>query len=216
MSKTYNESGKARKQCPGCQVYVHARALNCPACGYVFGVSKNPPKEKAERVPKETEKREAVVFTEPGRGRKQCSCGTIVAARTRECPKCNQTIEKTASTVQEVKEKIFKVEKYKADKEPTRYVGTLVFAPAGQPPYPQDEDIEGWCSRVFAEGLKNNITYSNEALWYWYQKFNNDESCKRRILDWSRREGFDKMQEHRQEPELSIEEAETDTLQLLD
>lgn len=38
--KTYNEPGKARKQCPNCNVYVHVRSIMC-VCKHVFRKPKN-------------------------------------------------------------------------------------------------------------------------------------------------------------------------------
>lgn len=221
MSRTYNEPGKARKLCV-CGVYVHARSLECPACKHIFGVSKIEKLRTGEggtivhRDP--IEKKEPTIYTEPGRGRKLCSsCNIYVAARLRECPKCSQTIEKVAKAVDSVKRKLEKQEEEVVD-EKAKYVGRLVFAPRGAPPIKPDDDIEHWCTQVFEDGLKDNITYSNEALWLWYQQYNNDPSCRQRISDWSKREGFDKMQGYSPNAVLSSDdaEAETDTLQLLD
>lgn len=214
MSKIYNEPGKAKKQCPNCSVYVHARSLACPNCQHVFRESKLFVKEKSDKIQKEpVDKKEPTVYNEAGKGRKLCSnCNIYVAARLAVCPKCNQTIVKQEKMDREIKDKpVAKTRPVLEQDVNKKYVGKLIFAPAGLPPFAPEQDIEDWCSKVFIDGLKNDITYSNQALWYWYQRFNNDAESKNRIWEWSKREGFDKMQEHSKEPVPSTEETETDS-----
>lgn len=216
MSKTYNEPGKAKKQCPSCSLYVHARTLECPNCHHSFGTPKATKLPEKIREPKEpVAKKEPTVYTEGGKGRKECpKCKIYVAARLETCPKCNNVIPKPDPFPVKDKEKVVKPTKPTLPEDTNRkYVGKLIFAPVGEAPYDPDEDVEGWCARVFADGLKNGLTYSNQALWYWYQRFNNDSKSRDRIWEWSKREGFDKMQEHRQEP-VSSSETETDSFQL--
>lgn len=215
MSKIYDSSGKARKLCPSCGKYCHARALNCPNCNHKFREGKSVTEEKIIKQP--VDKKEPTVYNEGGRGRKQCqNCHVYVSVRLLACPKCNQVITKNIKEEKPKKETVKTTKPVFVDDINKKYVGKLVFAPVGNPPYSPDENIESWCTSVFADGLKNGITYSNQALWYWYQTFNNDQSSRNRIWEWSKREGFDKMQECSEESVLPSGETEADTLFLLD
>ena len=218
MSKTYSEGGKARKVCPECGLYCHARSLDCPNCGHKFREPKNPPKEKVEKVAKEPlAKKEPTVYNEAGKGRKKCpTCDIYVAARLVDCPQCGNKIPKQPKAEKVIKNGVpVTVKPTLPEDTNKKYVGRLVFTPAGEPPIKPDENVESWCTAVFADGLKNGITYSNQALWHWYQYFcNNEQSTRDRIWEWSKREGFDKMQEHSEESVSSSEETEADTLQL--
>lgn len=79
---TYNEPGRARKQCKNncCGKYVHAKSKAC-VCGFEFqlgGLKFYEDKEKVADV--------VATKDEAGKGRKKCdSCGTYVGVRTKVC-----------------------------------------------------------------------------------------------------------------------------------
>ena len=100
---TFKETGKGRKQCPKCEVYVAARSGQC-VCGYDFSKGKtaaqSAPKEKKAKVQKPNS--EIATFKETGKGRKQCpKCEVYVAARSGQCA-CGHTFKsKTAPNSKE-------------------------------------------------------------------------------------------------------------------
>jgi hypothetical protein len=82
MVKTYSTGGKARKKCPNCAKFVHARCLSC-ICGHKFvkGVAKVTKKAKAVN-------KDVKVYKKGGAGKKQCvPCKAYVGVRTSYC-KC--------------------------------------------------------------------------------------------------------------------------------
>lgn len=228
MTHVYNESGRGKKECPLCKKFVHVKSARC-VCGYVFkDTAEKLLKTLVKETPVKVDKSEAVVYDTGGKGRKSCGCGAYVSARVLVCPKCNKQFVKLDAVDKEIIAAEKKTKKEK-DKEgglvkstrPSldtgkKFVGKLIFAPVGKPPFEPEENLESWCSAVFFDGIQNSVTYSNQALWYWYQRFNNEQSSRDRIWEWSKREGFDKMQEVVQEPILSSDERETDTLFLPD
>lgn len=75
--KIFTQSGKGRKQCPGCSAFVAAVTITCQ-CGHVF--------HKSDRPVLSVDANEILTYTEGGRGRKQCSkCEVYIGARLAEC-----------------------------------------------------------------------------------------------------------------------------------
>ena len=167
----YNESGKARKLCESCNMYSHARTLVCD-CGHEFGKSR-------------IDKKEPVSYNEPGRGRKLCTCGKYIGAKSIICPFCNNVKFEKTTQLQRV-----------TGETPTgKYVGILVYTPSGQCPVSFNgstrEDVFNWCEDVYINGLENNKTYTVNALEYWFN-FYNLPHLKKFINEWAIEQGYEK------------------------
>ncbi len=94
MSLIYDGPGKARKQCPACQKYIHARSTICPACDHEL-------KEGAKAKLAEREAKAEADKTKGGRGLKQCpGCKNYVGVRTQLC-ECGNDFSVTGSVTKE-------------------------------------------------------------------------------------------------------------------
>lgn len=203
----YDSPGKARKQCPNCQKYIHARSLICGNCKTILGKKKT------------IDKPEPQVYNEPGRGRKLCICNKYIGAKNKQCPSCGSTkfVKREQPVVQPREKK--PVEAKKLDEPVSKnYVGSLVLTPAGSCPIKlSSQDKEGvllWCEETFRNGLKQNKTYTVDALKYWFNHFNLPH-LKVYINEWCFSEGYEKGSSDNREHE-EYTDWENETLQLLD
>lgn len=182
MSKTYNSPGKARKQCPECNIYVHARNLEC-VCGYKF-------KKSNRQIKQPTYK------DEPGHGRKQCSsCKKYIGAKLKKClcgsSKFVKTLIRPTALQLKDEETQIKIETPGA----MNYVGKLILIPSGQCPVELDEvdkeSVYNWCDTVFNKGLRNNCTYTESALKYWARIGCNKPEAGNLIHEWAINHGYE-------------------------
>lgn len=166
--KTYNEPGKARKQCPNCKVYIHARVLEC-VCKHSFGERKTPVDNSTPSV-----------FKEGGRGKKQCpNCKVYCGVRNRTCPSCNTsfevaikenkpTIEKTTSTKVEkvVSDDFIRLKKLASF---FGYNGSRFVSAIGYPPDIEFiGDVGNYCNALIYEGINRDGFYTPEAIKHLY------------------------------------------------
>ena len=192
--KTYKEPGKARKLCPECKAYVHARSLEC-VCGYIFGKRTTPEKKQEYK-------------DGPSRGRKLCpQCKKYVGAKTKVCLCGNEDFKKTAVKVSANK---LYTEEIKIKTEipgAMNYVGKLILVPSGQCPVELEnidkESVYNWCDTIFNKGLRNNCTYSEGALKYWARIEFNKPEANDLIHEWAIKYGYEKnlYQSNENEPE---------------
>jgi hypothetical protein len=154
------------------------------------------------------------MFDKLGKGRKECpSCHTIVGARSLKCFNCEflfikKEIESVTITETPELRKRFK-----------DYSGDLVSIPSGKCPFVLDsldkDKVELWCFKVFNNGVKNNKTYTNNALKYWSRVFVDSAFVRGFIDDWSAESGYTESFEDKPR----IEETtrwENETFELLD
>lgn len=187
-----NTAGRARKQCPGCSNYLHARTLECPTCNHSFGTRKT--------IIKEPE-----IFTEGGRGRKQCpSCNKYAGAKSSTCPNCKKEFVKKENepvAITSVDDILAIVEPKTSKKievpqeKIASYTGSLVYTPSGECPFEIKDESEqaifDWCYKVFQFGLKNNKTYTSNALKYWLYIDNQNPNLKNFVTKWSLENGYE-------------------------
>lgn len=93
-------ANRGKKDCPNCKQEIGARCLVCPECGYHYE-SKTIRKDLLKN---KDEKKEISVFTEGGKGKKECpSCHVFVGAVTKICPKCDHDFSSAKKEVKEEK-----------------------------------------------------------------------------------------------------------------
>jgi hypothetical protein len=171
MSQFYNEPGKARKQCPHCQKYIHARSTVCPACD-------------AELKPgaKEARQVKPVDRTKEGRGRKQCpGCKAYVGVRTQVCS-CGNDFSVSAAVVK-VKDKTPAQVDAEKFREAVGYpYHHILYAPAGACPIKLKKNTKAevfkWCEEVMNHYLNDGYIVApvclrclaRKAIWNTSQK----------------------------------------------
>lgn len=190
--KTYNEPGRARKQCPDCGIYVHAKISTCQ-CEYKF-------LDKKDKV-----KPESKIYNSAGKGRKQCTCGVYIGSRVLNCPKCNNSDFKSKKPIDKVKTSDI----IKGQSKLNKYVGTLVLTPAGSCPYKLEsetrESILEWTEKVFLHGLENGKTYTCNALTYWLFTITNNKKLEKYVAEYCFSQGYEKGFANKYKPETSSE-----------
>ncbi len=142
------------------------------------------------------------IYDGPGKAIKQCSCGAYIHAKVQVCPACEKDIPKKSveekncvSCLEKVdKEKPLSYNRGEPASKLIKFTGKLIYAPAGEPYIPYSDNVEEWCSKIFDLGLKQDKTFSGEALYYWYQFYDDSKDARKRVYEWSEREGFGKMQ----------------------
>lgn len=165
--QTYDESGKGRKQCPGCNKYVGGRVEKC-ACGFDFKNYQAPDKEK-----------EVKVYDEGGGGRKQCPCGKFVGARVSKCPVCQHEF-----IAGESKQKEINCEKKEEEGEVRElsyaarlgYPGFAVtYTPAGECPFrlytAEYSDVVDWIKKVHNYYLERRQVLAPSGFSYYARDF---------------------------------------------
>ena len=113
-------------------------------------------------------------YKEPGRARKPCpgNCGLYIHVRSKTCDSCVGKVEITEPTKPQKQKSKTKSEKTNTTKQPKRQQNRIL-TPAGKCPIKPygnletPEDIENWCNAL----LKNNPTYSADALVYFGKEF---------------------------------------------
>lgn len=95
---------RGKKDCPNCKAEIAARSLICEECGFHYpsGVVRK------DLLTVKQQPKKAEVYTEGGKGRKQCpKCNVFIAAVTKECPQCQHDFraekkEKAEKSIREV------------------------------------------------------------------------------------------------------------------
>jgi len=180
---TYDESGKARKKCPTCPKFVHARSQVC-ACGHEFKVGAlNEYLSRSDLVK---------VLDKGGRGRKQCSsCKSFVGVRTFFC-NCGHRFP-------EQQEKEAALDKIRHIQDPLvinmccslGYPNPkgVIYAPSGTDSryrawiMPKDnsyEEVVSWANDIF---YQDGYVLSPNALKY-ILRHNKRENCLEHLNNW--------------------------------
>ena len=218
MIKTYNEPARARKQCPKCSTYVHARTIQCN-CGYEFkrkNLTTSTNITKTTPIPKDLVQ-EPKTYDKPGPGKRLClKCNLYYGAKQKRCPKCGFLyVKELVSVIKQPKiPKVFTDDTIVLTKN---YIGSLVYTPSGSCPLeiPSTiEEIPVWCSELFNLELRNKRTLTWEAIWYYCSQSNNSEEFRNAIRNWCFSEGYEKTVVNSKELEESTNE-QTETLLVL-
>lgn len=183
----YDEPGKARKQCPACKKYIHARSTVCPACDHEFK-----PGAKEARQAKPIDR------TKEGRGRKQCpGCMNYVGVRTQVCA-CGNDFSVSGSVVKEQ-------EKSKEHQEALELMAAIgyngmniLYTPAGKCPVKLSKtdknSVAKWCEDILNHFLLLRYFPAIQCYRYFVRKhdfnkedmqkaFNGIEAWKKQYLD---------------------------------
>lgn len=161
MSQIYDGPGKARKECPGCKKYVHARTNLCPGCQHEF-------KEGAKAAA------EAKSIQEPtntaGRGKKQCpGCMEYVGVRTQIC-KCGNDFIETGAVIKEKEKSPERIEAEELMPAVGYFDLPILYIPAGVCPVKLKkvgkQDIFKWCEDVLNHYLAEGKFASPTCMRY--------------------------------------------------
>lgn len=168
MSKIYDGPGKARKECPGCKKYIHARSNLCPGCEYEFKAG-----AKAS-----IEAKTNIVTNEDagaGRGRKQCpGCMKYVGVRTQIC-KCGNDFIETGAVVKEKERSPERIEAEELMPAIGYFDLPILYVPAGECSVKlkgHDKDtVFKWCEDVLSHYLGEGKFASPVCMRYLVGKF---------------------------------------------
>lgn len=162
MSKVYDGPGKARKECPSCKKYVHARTNLCPACQHEF-------KEGAKAIA-EAKSTQGETPNIAGRGKKQCpGCMEYVGVRTQIC-KCGNDFIETGAVIKEKEKSPERIEAEELMPAVGYFDLIVLYTPAGECPVKLkkcDKDtVFKWCEDVLNHYLSENKFASPVCMRY--------------------------------------------------
>lgn len=180
MTQVYDAPGKARKQCPKCHKYIHARSTICPACDYEL-------KEGARARLADKQAKADVDKTKGGRGLKQCpTCRSYVGVRTRICD-CGNDFSVLGQVIKERQRTPHQIEA-EATMQAVGYGGMkIIFVPAGAPPVTLPRKITKttmfkWCEDVLNHFLAGRYFPSPSCMRYLIrQHVRSDEDISKAI-----------------------------------
>lgn len=169
---------KGKKKCGGCGRECGNRLARCE-CGFVFGSTKASPLQKVH------------LFTEGGKGRKQCSgCRAYTGVRTLICPSCNapfNKINQSSSSSSSLKPAPMPARCSSSSSSSSLesvvpetttlmpFRGIVIDTPAGICPAKlfstEPTEVREWARAVLEAGAEESKRYSLRALKYWVRHY---------------------------------------------
>lgn len=180
MTQVYDEPGKARKQCPACQKYIHTRSTVCPACGEEL-------KAGAKAKLAEREAKAKADKTKGGRGLKQCpSCRKYVGVRTEFCG-CGNDFNSSGAVVKEQP----KTKEYTEAVELMTAIGysgmRILYVPAGVVPIKlrklDKESVAKWCEDILNHYLGERYFPAPHCYRYLVRKHEFSDKDRQKAMD---------------------------------